>query len=135
MLERFTNKARRVVVLAQEEARMLNHNSIGTEHILLGLICHGVGAAAQVLVKQGAELNRVRQQVIQLSDGDRGTEPADAPTAVPERGKRLLTARVHAIGSRLSAARQRVSTRPRTSGPGQRPPATVPVTLVGVRVA
>jgi ATP-dependent Clp protease ATP-binding subunit ClpC len=67
-----------VVVLAQEEARMLNHNYIGTEHILLGLIREGEGVAAQVLVKLGADLNRVRQQVIQLLSGYQGKEPATA---------------------------------------------------------
>src|SRR5436190_1970471 len=76
MFERFTDRARRVVVLAQEEARMLNHNYIGTEHILLGLIREGEGVAAQVLVKLGADLNRVRQQVIQLLHGYQGKEPA-----------------------------------------------------------
>src|SRR5260370_34478792 len=49
MFERFTDRARRVVVLAQEEARMLNHNYIGTEHVLLGLIHAGEGAAAKAL--------------------------------------------------------------------------------------
>ena len=78
MFERFTDRARRVVVLAQEEARMLNHNYIGTEHILLGLIREGEGVAAQVLVKLGADLNRVRQQVIQLLSGYQGKEPATA---------------------------------------------------------
>src|ERR687897_923054 len=78
MFERFTDRARRVVVLAQEEARMLNHNYIGTEHILLGLIREGEGVAAQVLVKLGAALNRVRQQVIQLLSGYQGKEPAAA---------------------------------------------------------
>ena len=57
MFDRFTDRARRVVVLAQEEARMLNHNYIGTEHILLGLIREGEGVACQVLVKLGADLN------------------------------------------------------------------------------
>src|ERR671936_266019 len=78
MFERFTDRARRVVVLAQEEARMLNHNYIGTEHILLGLIREGDGVAAQVLVKLGADLNRVRQQVIQLLHGYQGKEPTAA---------------------------------------------------------
>src|SRR5919107_2376704 len=78
MFERFTDRARRVVVLAQEEARMLNHNYIGTEHILLGLIREGEGVAAQVLVKLGADLNRVRQQVIQLLSGYQGKETATA---------------------------------------------------------
>ena len=49
MFERFTDRARRVVVLAQEEARLLNHNYIGTEHILLGLIHEGEGVAAKAL--------------------------------------------------------------------------------------
>src|SRR5215469_9335067 len=85
MFERFSDRARRVVVLAQEEARMLNHNYIGTEHILLGLIREGEGVAAQVLVKLGADLNRVRQQVIQLLHGYQGSsrEPA-ASGAEPE---------------------------------------------------
>src|SRR6266699_3401499 len=78
MFERFTDRARRVVVLAQEEARMLNHNYIGTEHILLGLIREGEGVAAQVLVRLGADLNRVRQQVIQLLHGYQGNEPTAA---------------------------------------------------------
>ena len=66
MFERFADRARRVVVEAQDEARTLNHDYIGTEHILLGLIREGDGVAVQVLVKLGADLNRVRQQVIQL---------------------------------------------------------------------
>src|SRR5205085_1218762 len=78
MFERFTDRARRIAVLAQEEARMLNHDHIGTEHILLGLIREGGGVAAQVLVKLGADLNRVRQQVNQLLGGDQGKEQAAA---------------------------------------------------------
>src|ERR1700677_2947617 len=138
MFERFTDRARRVVVLAQEEARMLNHNYIGTEHILLGLIHEGEGVAAKaleslgisldavrqqveqiigrgqqtpsghipftprakqvlelslregdgvaarVLVKLGADLNRVRQQVIQLLHGRRAEEPVSAEAAAQE---------------------------------------------------
>jgi len=81
MFERFTDRARRVVVLAQEEARMLNHNYIGTEHILLGLIREGEGVAAQVLVKLGADLSRVRQQVIQLLSGYSGPGPQQGEKA------------------------------------------------------
>jgi hypothetical protein len=77
MFERFTDRARRVVVLAQEEARLLNHNYIGTEHILLGLIREGEGVAAQVLVKLGADQDRVRQQVIQLLSGYAGGSPPE----------------------------------------------------------
>ncbi len=63
MFERFTDRARRVVVLAQEEAKMLNHNYIGTEHILLGLIHEGEGAAAKALESLGISLDAVREQV------------------------------------------------------------------------
>jgi DNA-binding CsgD family transcriptional regulator len=66
MFERFTDRARRVVVLAQEEARMLNHNYIGTEHILLGLIHEGEGVAAQALEGLGIDLGAVRRQVEEI---------------------------------------------------------------------
>ena len=63
MFERFTDRARRVVVLAQEEARLLNHNYIGTEHLLLGLIHEGEGLAAKALESLGVSLDQVRSQV------------------------------------------------------------------------
>jgi len=66
MFERFTDRARRVVVLAQEEARMLNHNYIGTEHILLGLIHEGEGVAAKALESLNVELEDVREQVTEI---------------------------------------------------------------------
>src|SRR6059036_3777246 len=66
MFERFTDRARRVVVLAQEEARMLNHNYIGTEHILLGLIHEGEGVAAKALDSLNINLDAVRQQVEEI---------------------------------------------------------------------
>src|ERR1700756_3029843 len=66
MFERFTDRARRVVVLAQEEARMLNHNYIGTEHILLGLIHEGEGVAAKALESLGISLDAVRQEVLEI---------------------------------------------------------------------
>ena len=66
MFERFTDRARRVVVLAQEEARMLNHNYIGTEHILLGLIHEGEGVAAKALESMGISLEGVRAQVEEI---------------------------------------------------------------------
>src|SRR2546427_4664856 len=66
MFERFTDRARRVVVLAQEEARMLNHNYIGTEHLLLGLIHEGEGVAAKALESMGISLEAVRQQVEEI---------------------------------------------------------------------
>ena len=67
MFERFTDRARRVVVLAQEEARMLNHNHIGTEHILLGLIRGGEGVAAEALESLGISLETVRQHVGEIT--------------------------------------------------------------------
>ncbi|MEZ5237819.1 MAG: Clp protease N-terminal domain-containing protein [Microthrixaceae bacterium] len=66
MFERFTDRARRVVVLAQEEARLLNHNYIGTEHILLGLIHEGEGVAAKALESLGISLEAVRTQVEEI---------------------------------------------------------------------
>jgi ATP-dependent Clp protease ATP-binding subunit ClpC len=63
MFERFTDRARRVLVLAQEEARLLDHNFIGTEHLLLGLISERDGVAAQALGAMGITLDRVRERV------------------------------------------------------------------------
>ncbi|MGW9113859.1 ATP-dependent Clp protease ATP-binding subunit [Microbacterium sp. NPDC055683] len=71
----FTPRAKKVLELSLREALQLGHNYIGTEHILLGLIREGEGVAAQVLVKLGADLNKVRQQVIQLLSGYQGKEP------------------------------------------------------------
>src|SRR5436190_15044166 len=66
MFERFTDRARRVVVLAQEEARTLNHHYIGTEHILLGLIHEGGGVAAKALESLGISLGSVRRQLQEI---------------------------------------------------------------------
>jgi len=66
MFERFTDRARRVVVLAQEEARLLNHNYIGTEHILLGLLNEGEGIAAQALEGLAIDLTSVRDEVVKI---------------------------------------------------------------------
>jgi ATP-dependent Clp protease ATP-binding subunit ClpC len=72
VFERFTDRARRVVVLAQEEARLLNHNYIGTEHLLLGLVHEGEGVAARALESLGVSLDAVRQQVEEIiGQGDR----------------------------------------------------------------
>jgi ATP-dependent Clp protease ATP-binding subunit ClpC len=80
----FTPRAKKVLELSLREALQLGHNYIGTEHILLGLIREGEGVAAQVLVKLGADLNRVRQQVIQLLNGYQSKEPAGtAPEGAP----------------------------------------------------
>ena len=66
MFDRFTDRARRVIVLAQDEARMLNHNYIGTEHLLLGLIHEGEGVAAKALESLGISLEAVRDQVEEI---------------------------------------------------------------------
>ncbi len=78
----FTPRAKKVLELSLREALQLGHNYIGTEHILLGLIREGEGVAAQVLVKLGADLNRVRQQVIQLISGYQGKEGGGAAAGV-----------------------------------------------------
>jgi ATP-dependent Clp protease ATP-binding subunit ClpC len=66
MFERFTDQARRVVVLAQEEARLLDHGYIGTEHILLGLLAEGEGLAAQALASLDIGLDAAREQVAEI---------------------------------------------------------------------
>ncbi len=74
MLERLTERARRVIDLALEEATRLNHNYIGTEHLLLGLLREDEGVAARILNSQGATLNRVREQVESIVGyGEEGT--------------------------------------------------------------
>jgi Clp amino terminal domain, pathogenicity island component len=75
MFERFTERARRIVVLAQEEARRLDHSYIGTEHILLGLIREGDGVAAQVLVRLDADQDLLRQRVVLMLHGHPIEEP------------------------------------------------------------
>ena len=72
----FTPRAKKVLELSLREALQLGHNYIGTEHILLGMIREGDGVAAQVLVSLGCDLNRARQQVIQLLHGHQGRQPA-----------------------------------------------------------
>jgi ATP-dependent Clp protease ATP-binding subunit ClpC len=96
----FTPRAKRVLELSLREALQLGHNYIGTEHILLGLIREGEGVAAQVLVKLGADLNRVRQQVIhQLSAYAEGEEE---DTTAAER-EELLDERLERPGEELMA--------------------------------
>ena len=88
MFERFTDRARRVVVLAQDEARLLNHNYIGTEHILLGLILEGEGVAAKALESLGISLEGVRGQVEELI-GQGGSSPSGHIPFTP-RAKKVL---------------------------------------------
>ncbi|MFN2543879.1 MAG: ATP-dependent Clp protease ATP-binding subunit [Actinomycetota bacterium] len=86
----FTPRAKKVLELSLREALQLGHNYIGTEHILLGLIREGEGVAAQVLQKLGADLNRVRQQVIQLLSGYTGGKGETAPGETPQQGSMVL---------------------------------------------
>jgi hypothetical protein len=112
----FTPRAKKVLEFSLRESQQLGHNYIGTEHILLGLIREGDGVAAQVLVSLGADLNGVRQQVIQLLQGHPADEPVSARSAT--RVLRLLPtvqARLEAVEQRLAAIEQRMSAGPDTS--------------------
>ena len=88
MFERFTDRARRVVVLAQEEARLLTHNYIGTEHILLGLIHEGEGVAAKALESLGISLEAVRAQVEEIIG--QGQSPPTGHIPFTPRAKKVL---------------------------------------------
>ena len=98
----FTPRAKKVLELSLREALQLGHNYIGTEHILLGLIREGEGVAAQVLVKLGADLNRVRQQVIQLLSGYTGKEPLTA--GAPAEGTPSTSLVLDQFGRNLTVA-------------------------------
>jgi ATP-dependent Clp protease ATP-binding subunit ClpA len=88
LFERFTDPAKRAIALAQEEARMLNHNYIGTEHILLGLVHEGDGAAAKVLESLNISLEAVRRQVEEII-GQGQAAPTGALPFTP-RAKKVL---------------------------------------------
>jgi len=111
----FTPRAKKVLELSLRESQQLGQDYIGTEHILLGLIREGDGVAAQVLVKLGADLNRVRQQVIQLLDGHQAEEPVPAGSAARELSLPEVQAHLEAVEQRLTAIEQRVGTGPETS--------------------
>jgi ATP-dependent Clp protease ATP-binding subunit ClpC len=89
MFDRFTERARRVVVLAQDEARMLNHGHIGTEHILLGLVHEGHGVAAKALESLGISLAVVRQQVEEII-GRGQQQPPSGHIPFTPRAKKVL---------------------------------------------
>jgi hypothetical protein len=113
----FTPRAKKVLELSLREALQLGHNYIGTEHLLLGLIREGDGVAAQVLVQLGADLNSVRQQVIELLHAHQAEEPVSSRPAAA-RELRLLPAvqaRMKEVEQRLAAIEQRVGTGPDTS--------------------
>ena len=88
MFERFTERARHVLVVAQQEARSLNHNFIGTEHILLGLVAEGEGVAAQVLEALGVRLDIVQEKVRETVGASMET-PTGSPPFTP-RAKKVL---------------------------------------------
>ncbi len=88
MFERFTDRARRVVVLAQEEARMLDHNYIGTEHILLGLVHEGENVAAKALESLGISLETVRERVEEIIG--KGASPPTGHIPFTPRAKKVL---------------------------------------------
>jgi ATP-dependent Clp protease ATP-binding subunit ClpC len=90
VFERFTERARQVVVLAQDEARSLGHNYIGTEHLLLGLLREEEGVGAQVLAELGVTLDEVRDQVVRIvGEGDR-VAPGHAQIPFTPRAKKVL---------------------------------------------
>jgi ATP-dependent Clp protease ATP-binding subunit ClpC len=88
VFERFTERSRRVVVLAQEEARLLNHNHIGTEHILLGLLHEGEGVAGQVLTDIGVSLSEARDRVLEIIG--RGEQEPHGHIPFTPRAKKVL---------------------------------------------
>jgi len=120
----FTPRAKKVLELSRREALAMGHNYVGTEHILLGLLGEGNGVAAQVLVRMGADLKRVRQQVIQLLSGYQATdEPKSGRAArrASKSGRRQhgmlpeILGRVESIGSQLSAMGERLGAGPDVS--------------------
>jgi ATP-dependent Clp protease ATP-binding subunit ClpC len=98
----FTPRAKRVLELSLREALQLGHNYIGTEHILLGLIREGEGVAAQVLQKLGADLGRVRQQVIHLLSGYTGAGEETQPRGI-ERSVSEVRGRIDRVLRRLDS--------------------------------
>jgi len=100
----FTPRAKKVLELSLREALQLGHNYIGTEHILLGLIREGEGVAAQVLVKLGADLNRVRQQVIQLLSGYQGKEQVQVGGSNDQQGAQAGSQILDQFGRNLTQA-------------------------------
>src|SRR5215469_3860579 len=108
MFERFTDRARRVVVLAQEEARMLNHNYIGTEHILLGLIHEGEGVAAKALESLGISLEAVRQQVEEIIGQGQQAPSEHILLGLIREGEGVAAQVLVKLGADLNRVRQQV---------------------------
>jgi ATP-dependent Clp protease ATP-binding subunit ClpA len=112
----FTPRAKKVLELSLRESLQLGHNYIGTEHILLGLLREGDGVAAQVLVRLGADLNRVRERVILLLHGYQGQDAGSAGSGLGERARAVLpddaVAWFDALDRRLTALERWVSMQP-----------------------
>jgi ATP-dependent Clp protease ATP-binding subunit ClpC len=112
----FTPRAKKVLELSLRESLQLGHNYIGTEHILLGLLREGDGVAAQVLVRLGADLNRVREQVIQLLHGYQGQDAGSAGSDLGGRARAVppddALAWFDALDRRLTALERWVSMQP-----------------------
>lgn len=98
MFQRFSDSARRVVVLAQEEARKLNHNYIGTEHLLLGLIQEGEGIAAKALESFQINLESVRGQVVEVIG--RGSSAPSGHIPFTPRAKKYWSSRCASSSAR-----------------------------------
>ena len=125
----FTPRAKKVLELSRREALAMGHNYVGTEHILLGLLREGDGVAAQVLVRMGADLNRVRQQVIRILPGRQDNDEPKGGRAARRAGKAArrehgplpeILERVESIDAQLSAIGQRVGAGPDVSDLDQR---------------
>ena len=88
MFERYTERAQKVIYLAQEEARQMRHPAVGTEHILLGLLGEGSGVGAKALEALGLNLNEVRQAVIAMVQP--GAQPIGNEIGITPRAKKVL---------------------------------------------
>jgi ATP-dependent Clp protease ATP-binding subunit ClpA len=106
VFERFTDRARRVLVLAQEEARLLGHPMLGSEHILLGLVAEEGGVASTVLSQAGVDLVRAREEVDRLVGGLGRADPGSSPPFTP-RAKKALE---HALRAALSLGHSFIGT-------------------------
>src|SRR5205823_3726783 len=87
LFERFTERARQVVVLAQHEARALKHNYIGTEHILLGLVRENEGVAARILLDFDADADKIRNEIIRMLSGPGRRQQGGGAGAPGEKSK------------------------------------------------
>ena len=104
--EKFSERARRVLTIAQEEARNLNHSYIGTEHILLGLVREEDGVAAKVLTNLGIGLGKVRSAVEFIIG--RGEKPGSGETGLTPRAKKVIELAIDEAQIGRASCRERV---------------------------